>query len=182
MSNAPRLYLGHGAAGSAASMRAHVEGMAQRGLDAVALDLPRGKAERAVPVFRTAAPPGAGVAVGGQSFGGRVASLCAAEGPYAALVLLSYPLHRPGTTDWEVRVAHWPRITCPVLLLSGESDPFARLSLLRDASGLLAHAELVTYPKLGHRLAPVLDDVLDRVAQFLQGLPPHPPYPPHPLA
>jgi len=28
-------------------------------------------------------------------------------------------------------------------------------------------AELVTYPRLGHGLLPVLDDVLDRVAAFL---------------
>ena len=30
------------------------------------------------------------------------------------------------------RIEHWPRIRCPVLLLSGESDPFARIGLLRD--------------------------------------------------
>jgi hypothetical protein len=54
-----------------------------------------------------------------------------------------------------------------VLLLSGESDPFARIELLRAAVPLLPHAELVTYPRLGHTLKPVLEDVLDRVAIFL---------------
>jgi len=54
-----------------------------------------------------------------------------------------------------------------VLLLSGESDPFARIDLLRDAVTTLPDAELVTYPKVGHGLAPVLDDSLDRVAAFL---------------
>jgi hypothetical protein len=29
----------------------------------------------------------------------------------------------------------------------------------------------VTYPRLGHTLRPVLDDVLDRVAAFVAGLP-----------
>ena len=29
---------------------------------------------------------------------------------------------------------------------------------------MLADAELVTYPRLGHTLKPVLDDALDRVA------------------
>ncbi len=65
-------------------------------------------------------------------------------------------------------MAHWPQIRCPVLLLSGESDPFAKIDLLRAAVPHLGgHAELVTYPKLGHGLMPVLDDVLDRVAAFL---------------
>jgi hypothetical protein len=57
-----------------------------------------------------------------------------------------------------------------VLLLSGEADPFARIQLLRSAVGLLASVELVTYPRLGHTLKPVLDDALDRTAAFLAGL------------
>jgi hypothetical protein len=32
---------------------------------------------------------------------------------------------------------------------------------------LLRDAELVTYPRLGHTLKPVLDDALDRTAAFL---------------
>jgi predicted alpha/beta-hydrolase family hydrolase len=166
----PTLYLGHGASGNAASMAAHVAGLERRGMAARAVDLPRGKAEAAVPVWRRAVPDGPASAVGGQSFGGRVASLAAAEpgADYAAIVLFSYPLHPPGDPGKaEARVAHWPALTCPVLLLSGESDPFARLELLRTAVGLLANAELVTYPKLGHSIRPVLDDALDRVATFL---------------
>ena len=57
--------------------------------------------------------------------------------PYAALVLFSYPLHPPGAPErTEARIAHWPAIRCPVLLLSGESDPFARIDLLRAAVAL----------------------------------------------
>jgi pimeloyl-ACP methyl ester carboxylesterase len=67
-------------------------------------------------------------------------------------------------------MAHWPSIRCPVLLRSGESDPFARIELLRVAIGLLADAELVTHQKLGHTLKPVLPDVLDRTAAFLRGV------------
>jgi uncharacterized protein len=102
-----------------------------------------------------------------------VASLAAAEpnAPYAALVLFSYPLHPPGAPErTDARIAHWPSIRCPVLLLSGESDPFARIELLRAVVPRLVHGELVTYPRLGHTLKPVLDDVLDRVAAFLQGV------------
>ena len=124
-------------------------------------------------MFHTVVPNEPDIVVGGHSFGGRVASLAAAEpgARYAGLVLFSYPLHPPGAPErTEARIAHWPAIACPVLLLSGESDPFARIDLLRAVVPRLRHAELVTYPRLGHGLKPVLDDVLDRVAVFLEGL------------
>jgi len=170
MAAALRVILGHGASGTAASMRPHVEGLEHRGIPAEAIDLPRGRAERAIPVFarRIEADP-ASFVIGGHSFGGRVASMLATEAPVRGLVLLSYPLHRPGHPE-ELRVEHWPRITCPVLLLSGESDPFARIDLLRANITLLPNATLHTYPGVQHGLAPVLDDALDRVAAFVRGL------------
>lgn len=190
----PRIFLGHGASGTSASMAPFVAGLGLRGIEATAIDLPRRRAEDAVSAWRAAVPDGggeaggggavggagqvgaggrAGVAVGGHSYGGRVASLAAAEPGtgYHALVLFSYPLHPPGAPERaEARIAHWPRIQCPVLVLSGEADPFARIELLRRAVGLLSDASLVTYPRLGHGLRPVLDDVLDRVAAFLREL------------
>ena len=173
-----RFFVGHGASGSAASMAPHVEGLRRRGIAAEAIDLPLKKAEAAVVVMRAIVPDGptadgTPIAVGGQSYGGRVASLAAAEPDtdYAALVLFSYPLHPPGAPDRAAdRTAHWPAIRCPVLLLSGEADPFARIELLRAAMPLLREAELVTYPRLGHTLRPVLEDALDRTARFLLGL------------
>lgn len=168
-----RLYLGHGASGTAASMAPFVGGLAARGIDATAIDLPKRKAEDAVPAFHLVVPDGPDVAVGGHSYGGRVASLAAAEpeAAYRALVLFSYPLHPPGAPErTDARIAHWPAIRCPVLLLSGESDPFARIELLRAAVPRLAEAELVTYPRLGHTLKPVMTDVLDRVAAFLAAI------------
>lgn len=152
-------------------MAPFVRGLAKRGLKATAIDLPKRKAEEAVPAFHRVVPSAPDVVVGGHSYGGRVASLAAAEphAPYVALVLFSYPLHPPGSPDRAMaRTEHWPQIDCPVLLLSGESDPFAKIDLLRTAVGLLPNAELVTYPKLGHTLKPVLEDVLDRVAAFLR--------------
>ena len=164
-------YLGHGASGTSASMQPFVDGLRARGLEATAIDLPKRKAEEALPAFHTVVPSEPGVVVGGHSFGGRVASLAAAEpdAPYAALVLFSFPLHPPGSPDrTAARTAHFPSIRCPALFLSGESDPFARIALLREAvTRLGGPTELHTYPKLGHGLIPVLDDALDRVAAFL---------------
>jgi uncharacterized protein len=170
-----RFFVGHGASGSAASMAPHVEGLRRRGIAAEAIDLPLKKAEAAVVALRAIVPDRPGpdgtlIAVGGQSYGGRVASLAAAEPDtdYAALVFFSYPLHPPGAPDKAAeRTAHWPAIRCPVLLLSGEADPFARIELLKAAVPLLRNAELVTYPGLGHTLRPVLEDALDRTAKFL---------------
>ena len=155
-------------------MTPFVAGLRRRGVEAVAIDLPRRKAEDAIPAFHLVVPSAGDVAVGGHSYGGRVASLAAAEpgSPYRALVLFSYPLHPPGSPERTApRIAHWPAIRCPVLLLSGESDPFARIELLRTSVGLLDRAELVTYPRLGHTLKPVLDDALDRAAAFLLKVP-----------
>jgi predicted alpha/beta-hydrolase family hydrolase len=167
------VYLGHGASGTAASMSGWVAGLSDRGFAADAIDLPTRRAEEALPAFHAAVPSRPDVVVGGHSFGGRVASLAAAEpdAPYAALVLLSYPLHLPGKPETvEARTAHWPSIRCPVLVLSGESDVFARIALLRSAVRLLPDAELYTYPRVGHGLTPVLDDALDRIAMFLRGV------------
>ena len=152
-------------------MAPFVDGLRKRGVDATAIDLPRRKAEDALPAFHLAVPSAPDVAVGGHSFGGRVASLAAAEpdAPYAALILFSYPLHPPGAPErTDARIAHWPAIRCPVLLLSGESDPFAKIDLLRACVPRLQRAELVTYPRLGHTLRPVLEDALDRAAAFLR--------------
>jgi predicted alpha/beta-hydrolase family hydrolase len=162
------IYLGHGASGSAASMQPYVDGLERRGIEAAAVQLPRGRAERAMPVFLEQSGSGKEIAVGGQSFGGRVASMLAVDHPFRGLVLFSYPLHRPGFPD-QLRTEHWPRISSPVLLLSGESDPFATLDLLRREVAKLADHQLVTYPRAGHGLKGAdLEDALDRVASFLR--------------
>lgn len=152
-------------------MKPHVDGLRARGVAASAVQLPRGSAERALPVYSAAIAGDRSAVIGGHSFGGRVASLIAPERPVRGLILLSYPLHRPGGPEtWDERTAHWSRIVCPVLVLSGESDPFARIPLLRQAVERLAHAELVTYPGVGHGIGPVLDDALDRISEFVRAL------------
>jgi hypothetical protein len=163
------VYLAHGASGSAASMQPHVDGLAQRGVAGHAVGLPVRRAEDAIAAFRAAVAELASSVIGGHSYGGRVASLLAADQPPAGLVLLSYPLHRPGHHD-QLRTVHWPQISCPVLLLSGEGDPFARIDLLREQVRLLPSAELVTYPGLRHGMGARLDDALDRIADFVRQL------------
>ena len=165
---APQVLLGHGASGSAASMGPYVTGLRPRGVQARALELPKNAAERAMSVFEAAIKDPATTVLGGHSYGGRVASMVAADRPVAGLVLFAYPLHRPGHPQ-ELRTEHWPRISCPVLLLSGERDPFATLDLLRREVRCLREAELVTYPGVGHGLhgKPGFDDALDRVAAFV---------------
>lgn len=167
----------HGAAGRAASMRQHVDGLRARGVPASAIDLPLRRAELAVPAYRqhliARAEPPSQLIVSGQSYGGRVASLLVAEEPDACggLICFSYPLHHPGTPEWDARSAHWPAITVPALFLSGESDPFARLDLLERAiDERLPTARLVTYPRVGHGLRSVLDDALDQAADFIRSV------------
>lgn len=165
------IYLAHGASGNAASMAPHVAGLRKRGYQGQAVGLPIGKAERAIDEYRRQVEHLPSAVIGGQSYGGRVASLLAAQERPRGLVLFSYPLHPPGKPDPQGRVLHWPDIECPVLLLSGESDPFARIDLLRASIGSLRDAQLITYPRLGHSMRAVLDGALDHVAAFVAGLP-----------
>jgi uncharacterized protein len=170
------VFIAHGASGKASSMAGHVQGLAARGIEASAIDLPLRKAEDAVPTYRQQVieqGPASTIVISGQSYGGRVASLLAAEPrpSCAGLICFSYPLHPPGKPDWDVRSRHWPDIGVPVLLLSGGSDPFARIELLRRAiDERMPEARLVTYAGVGHSLKTVLDDALDQAAAFVREL------------
>jgi predicted alpha/beta-hydrolase family hydrolase len=79
--------------------------------------------------------------VAGKSLGGRIASMCVADGmPADGLVFLGYPLHPPGKTE-RVRDEHLYRISVPMLFLQGTADPFARpvvLAPVLDRLGGLA--------------------------------------------
>jgi uncharacterized protein len=167
---ATRIVLGHGASGTAASMKPYVDALARRGLGARAVDLPRGRPEAAVETFLAAAAADPGLALGGHSFGGRMASLAAARTSVPALVCFSYPVHRPGQPELGSRVAHWTSIDCPVLLLSGDRDPFARLDVLRAAAEALPHGRLVIFPGAVHGLRGHLDEALEVAADFLLGV------------
>ncbi|MFG6502566.1 alpha/beta family hydrolase [Microbacterium sp. P05] len=61
----------------------------------------------------------------GKSYGGRMASMAAAEGVIepAGLIYLGYPLHPPGDPT-KARVAHLPAVAAPQLFVEGTRDPF----------------------------------------------------------
>jgi len=156
--------LGPGAAADASSLARHVDGLRARGVAAEALDLPRGRADRAAAVFVALAGPD--VVAGGHSFGGRAASLAAAEAEFAGLVLFGFPLAGRA----EERTAHFPRIRCPVLVLNGERDELSPFPVLRERVALLANARLVGFPGADHRLKGSLDRALDEAAAFVHTL------------
>jgi hypothetical protein len=141
-----------GAARDRAGLRAAVEALARTGLERVSL--------------------------GGHSYGGRQASLLAAEDPSVAraLLLLAYPLHPPGRPG-ERRVSHFPRLRTPALFVHGTADPFASEAELRDALTLIpAPTTLHLEPGAGHDLGAArrsraaLADVAARIAERWRAL------------
>jgi uncharacterized protein len=99
----------------------------------------------------TARTGGRPVFAGGKSYGGRMASMAAAEGmPAAGLVFLGYPLHAPGKTD-QVRDTHLHGLTQPMLFLQGTKDPFADPNVLRGVLKKLGkRATYVPFEDAGH--------------------------------
>lgn len=79
----------------------------------------------AVMAFAAGLAADAPVWASGKSYGGRMASMAAAEGSIApaGLVYLGYPLHPPGEPA-KARVAHLPDVAQPQLFVEGTNDPF----------------------------------------------------------
>ena len=78
------------------------------------------------------------IVLGGHSYGGRQASMLAAEAPDTAdaLLLLSYPLHPPKWPSRQ-RTAHFRALRTPAVFVHGTRDPFASLDALRTALRLI---------------------------------------------
>ena len=106
------------------------------------------------------------VFLGGQSYGGRQASILAAGEPglVAALVLLAYPLHPPRRRG-EPRVAHFPDLRTPTLFVSGSRDPFGSPEELEAARRLVpVETALLLMDGAGHDLARTPRRTVDEVA------------------
>ncbi|MFI8631694.1 alpha/beta family hydrolase [Microbacterium sp. NPDC077663] len=96
--------------------------------------------------------PGIPFAAAGKSYGGRMASMAAAEGRIApdALVYLGYPLHPPGRPE-KSRTAHLPSVTAPQLFLAGTKDPFLQpLADLEAAVASCRDAEILWFEGARH--------------------------------
>lgn len=185
----PAVCLTHGAGGDLGTrgLVALGRGLAGAGHLTVRCNLPyREAGRRAPPRADRSVAPFAGIvaalddavgwdgrwAVGGRSYGGRVASMAVADGllDAVALVLYSYPLHPPGEPE-RLRVAHWPAIGVPCLFLQGDRDPLCDLDRLADhLPALGGPAELVVVPGGRHGLAAPGRDEAAVVADLAAGV------------
>lgn len=94
------------------------------------------------------------VFLGGHSYGGRQASMLAADEPglVEMLLLFSYPLHPPQRPG-ELRTKHFPQLQTPALFIHGTSDGFGSIAEMEDALKLIpARTELSPIAGAGHEL------------------------------
>jgi uncharacterized protein len=91
--------------------------------------------------------------LGGQSYGGRQASMLLAEEKIAdGLILLSYPLHAPSRPE-QPRTQHLPNLRVPTLFVHGTRDPFGSIEEIEAARKLIpAKTELLVVEGGGHDL------------------------------
>lgn len=97
---------------------------------------------------------GGKVFLGGHSYGGRQATILAAEAPelVAGLLLFSYPLHPPRKPA-ELRTAHFPHLRTPALFVHGSRDPFGSLAEMSTALQLIrGRTQLLPVESAGHEL------------------------------
>jgi predicted alpha/beta-hydrolase family hydrolase len=94
------------------------------------------------------------VFLGGHSYGGRQATMLAADEQQlvAGLLLLSYPLHPPRKPA-ELRTNHFPKLRTPLLFVHGARDPFGSLEEMNSAlQRIPARHSLVGIAGAGHEL------------------------------
>ena len=92
--------------------------------------------------------------VGGHSYGGRQASMLLAEQPALAegLLLLSYPLHPPRKSQ-QLRTAHLPQLTRPVLFVHGSRDGFGSFEEMENAlAAIPGPTRMLKVAAAGHEL------------------------------
>jgi uncharacterized protein len=166
------LVLTHGAGGNcrAPLLVAAAEAFSAAGLAVLRCDLPfrqrrpsgppspagaaadRAGLREAVIALRDVAP--GAICLGGQSYGGRQATLLAADelDLVSALLLFSYPLHPPGKPD-RLRTEHFPQLRVPALFVQGTADPFGSIAELSAAIPLIpAATRLLPVEGAGHDL------------------------------
>lgn len=165
------LVLTHGAGGNAkmALLVALAEAFAGTGFTVLRCDLPFRQARPfGPPRPAEAARDRAGLAnaiaamrkivagsvfLGGQSYGGRQASMLLAERQIAdGLLLMSYPLHPPARPE-KPRIQHLPELRVPALFVQGTKDPFATVEEIESARKLIpAKTDFLAVEGAGHDL------------------------------
>lgn len=166
------LVLTHSAGGNcqAPLLVAVAEALAASGIAVLRCDLPFRQARAQGPPMRTAALDQAGLRsavesvrrargakrmfLGGHSYGGRQATMLAAEEPelVEGLLLLSYPLHPPRKAE-QKRTQHFARLRTPALFVHGTRDPFGSIEEMRAALASIAgRTELIAIEGAGHEL------------------------------
>jgi hypothetical protein len=163
---------GAGAPQTSPFMTGYAAGLASHGLHVLTFNFPYTERGRKLPdpqpvleaCFRSvlddvATDPVLGplpLFIGGKSMGGRMASHLAAGGDAThtsgagwrpslrGLVFFGYPLHPPARPQ-QVRVAHLPHITHPMLFVQGEKDAFGTPDELRRFLDVLG-APCTLYP------------------------------------
>lgn len=171
--NGDAMVLAHSAGANSQSplLIAVAEALAESGMTVLRCDLPfrqmrphgppgPGNAARdreglrqAVTAMRKSVP--GRVFLGGHSYGGRQASMLAADDPgvAAAVLLLSYPLHPPRRPT-QLRTAHFPQLRVPSLFVQGTHDEFASVQEITAALPLIpARTKLLVIEGVGHSLA-----------------------------
>lgn len=128
--------------------------------------------QRAVEVLGTLAP--GRMFLGGHSYGGRQATMLAAEDSRVAdgLLVLSYPLHPPGKPS-QLRTSHLPKLQTPALFVSGSQDPFGSPPEIQAALRLIpGQVSLLLIERAGHDLGfgrrARAQDVPQRIARALR--------------
>lgn len=135
------LVLAHGAGAGQRHpfMVAYARALAERGVDVVTFDFPYMQQGRRLPdkapvleecyllaIARAREQVGRErLVIGGKSMGGRIATHLGAQGvdELTGIVALGYPLHPPGKPE-QLRVAHFPQMRVPLLIVQGERDTF----------------------------------------------------------
>ena len=181
------LVLTHGAGSNreAAILRAVAAAFAEAGVAVLRVDLAFRRAQPKGPPRGNGAADRAGLAeaaaalrslcpgrlfLGGHSYGGRQASMLAAEQPEIAdaLLLLSYPLHPPNKPE-QLRTQHFPSLRTPSVFVHGPKDGFATEQELSDAVALIpAPTQVIAVAGAGHDLKSGRFD-LQPVVQALLG-------------
>lgn len=116
-----------------------------------------GPAAHAIATWRAAVEhartrsPQAPVWAAGKSYGGRMASMAAAEGMIVdGLIYLGYPLHAPGKPD-KPRAEHLPAIAVAQLFIEGSNDPFIQpLTQFEDVVATCQDARVAWIDGGGH--------------------------------